>query len=95
MSGRERNSCPEWRKKLAPLSEDLLSRETLQRWSGLTLQQRVSKISQEYGLRVSVQALYQFYKRHQVKFYASSTAYHAAFHKKHVEQRKQFAVQLA
>ena len=37
MSGRERNSCPEWRKKLAPLSEDLLSRETLQRWSGLTL----------------------------------------------------------
>ena len=95
VSGRAHNSCPDRCKKLAPLKDTLLARDTLQQWSGLTLQQRVAKIMQDYGLQVSVQALFQFYKRHKVKFYASSTAYHAAFHKKHVEQRKQFAVQLA
>ena len=44
---------------------------------------------------MTAQALFQFYRKHKVRFYASSTIYHAAFHKKFVDQRKLFAVQLA
>ena len=73
----------------------MLARDTLQRWSGLTLQTRVARIRQDYGVQVTPQGLYHFYRKHKVRFYASSTAYHAAFHKKFVDQRKQFAVQLA
>jgi hypothetical protein len=94
-SGRALNSCPDWRKKLLPFKEELLARDTLQRWSGLTLQHRAQLIWQEYHVKVTVQALFQFYRKHKVRFYSSSTAYHAAFHKKFVDQRKQFAVQLA
>jgi hypothetical protein len=43
-SGRAFNSCPDSRKKLAPIKEYLLSRETLQRWSGFTLTHRVARI---------------------------------------------------
>ena len=65
--------------------DQLLARDTLQRWSGLTLQTRVEKIRQDYSVQVTPQGLYHFYRKHKVRFYASSTAYHAAFHKKFVD----------
>mgnify|MGYP001028111991 FL=1 len=46
------------------------------------------------GINVTRQALFALYKRNNIKFYAVSTAYHAAFKKQFKEQRLQFAAKL-
>ena len=94
-SGRKNNRAPEYLAKITPeIKEYLLKKETLQRWSGFSLSQRAAQLMSDMGVSVTGQALYAFYKRHSIKFYAVSTVYHAAFKKTFVEQRLQFAAKL-
>ena len=77
------------------IEQFLLSTETLQRWSGKTLEQRVREVEALYGVSVTRDALCKFYVRHHVSYGVSSYQYVQAMNEACFHRVRMFAVKLA
>ena len=72
----------------------LLSHSVLQKWSGLTISQRVKLIELEHNVVLGCTTLKDFYKKHKVKYLQVSYMYYQAFKKGPMAQYN-FAVKIA
>ena len=66
-------------KLVGAVKDFLLSRETLQEWSGFSLQHRCYMLQHRHHVAVDPSTLMRFYKRNGVKYYSLAYKYQQAF----------------
>ena len=76
------------------LQRFLLSRETLEAWKFYTLAQRCKLVKQDFGIRLGLTTLHQFYRRHRIRPRFQNFKYYGAQFITH-QEKYQFALRLA
>jgi hypothetical protein len=83
------------RKITAEIEEFLLWQDTLQAWSGQTIEQRVAYLKEKFGISIYCSTLLRFYYRHQINYGVSSYQYVQAMSDENYHVVRMFAVKLA